>query len=172
MISLIPPFLEGEHYRELSPAEGGNRNRFETILPPSILLAKDPRVRLSFRDAADREWLRIDRRLITVSARYAWNGNSPKRHVPVFGWIGTPDPVRTRLASCFHDALGQFGGVPEMPFDQKEIDQIFLGILLRSRFTLARTWHGAVSDFGGIFTRRGEGLHAVPLSPVDTASKV
>lgn len=171
MIALLPPFLENEHYRELSPAEGEGRYRFRTLLPVTVLLQKDPGVRLSFRDPAGREWLRLDRRLVTIAEGYAWNGNSPKRWYPVIGWVGTPDPVRTRLGSAFHDALCQFSRVPEMPFSQSEIDLVFLHILLRARFTFARSWHGAVKDFGALFAHAEPGIHAVPLGrEVDTGA--
>lgn len=172
MISILPPFLENEHYRELSPVEGQARWRFVTLLPVSILLQKDPGVRLSFRDPAGKEWLRIDRRILTLAEGYAWNGNSPKRWYPVIGWIGTPDPVRTRLASAFHDALCQFARVQGMPFGQPQIDLIFYHILHRSRFLFARSWHGAVKDFGSLFANPRPGMHAVPLADraVDTAA--
>lgn len=164
MITCIPPFLENEHYRELSPEEGQCRYRFQTLLPVTILLQKDPGVRLSFRDTRGHEWLRIDHRLVTLAEKYAWNGNSPKRWYPVIGWVGTPDPGRTRLGSAFHDALCQFSRVREMPFSQAQIDLIFLAILQRSRFIFARSWHGAVKDFGGLFANPQPGLHAVPLA--------
>lgn len=163
MIASIPRFLENEHYRELSPVEGRNVWRFQTLLPVSVLLQEDPRVRLSFRDPAGKEWLRIDHRILTLAEAFSWNGNSPKRWVPVLGWIGTPDPVRTRLGSAFHDALCQFARVREMPFSQEQIDRIFLAILQRSRFTFARSWHGAVRDFGSLFADQQPGHHAVPL---------
>lgn len=111
MMDILTPFS----YRETTPEERMGKWRF--------VLAEDLHVRMpwrftgdiSFRDDAGREWMRITGDIRTIRKGYAWDGCSPKRHLPGVGWIGTPDPESTRLASCVHDAGYQFSGTPDFP---------------------------------------------------------
>jgi hypothetical protein len=144
----IPPFHDGTHYRQLSPAEGVNRWRWE--------LTKELHIRLpyrvpdaSFADAQGREWMQHDMGWRIIRKGYRWNGCSPKRHIPLLGWIGTPDTARNLLASCVHDAAYQFSGTDHWPTTREQEDHLFFDILRASGFRMARAWHGAVRDFGG-----------------------
>jgi hypothetical protein len=146
----LPLFFSGLHYRELSPEEGRRRWRWELLHDLKFKLPAAVRVRdVSFRDAAGHEWMchRAGHRILRRG--YRWNGCSPKRWVPVLGWIGTPDTARNLLASCVHDAGYQFSGVDGWDITREREDMIFLRILQASGFSMARAWHGAVRDFGG-----------------------
>jgi len=158
----LPDFTEGIHYRQL---KGGNY-RFEltkniTLSLPYMTNTK----RLSLRDCERKEWVRIIGNRYTISAGYRWNGSSPKWWVPLIGWVGTPDPVATRLASCFHDTAFQFLRVADYPLGYDEANEIFHDIMLAAGFRFAGMYHGAVKDLGQYFfsdyPERGE--HSVIL---------
>ena len=77
---------------------------------------------------------------ITVLARYAWNGCSPKFCVFDILW-GTPDGVvhartgrpKTYFASMIHDALCQF--LPYgLPYNRPEADFFFFRLMEESEF--------------------------------------
>lgn len=163
MITRVPTFIRGTDFKELAP----NRShyRFQSLRSITVELDKPAVAKpVSFRDGDGKEWLRIEGRKLTVAAGYAWNGCSPKRHVPILGWIGTPDFPATILGSLVHDALYQFRGVERFPFDRATCDFIFLRILQLSGFALANAWYGAVRDFGGIAKwQPTNGEHSVPL---------
>jgi hypothetical protein len=159
----IPPFKLGQHYRELSPKEGSFVWRWELI--------KELHIRLPFRvpdasfaDAQGREWMQHDMGWRIVRAGYRWNGCSPKRHVPIIGWVGTPDTSRNLLASCVHDAAYQFSGTAHWPTDRKREDDLFRDILRASGFFGVGLWHGAVRDFGATSWGKNDGnLTSKPL---------
>lgn len=105
--------------------------------------------RLTFCDAAGREWLRIDGRCMWIARGYAWNGCSP-RPLGKFGiwWLGTPDFRQTIRASLPHDALYQFLDAPDFPFSRSECDRVFLQMM--AGFPLATVYWSAVRVFGGL----------------------
>jgi len=145
---ILPPFRLDREYRQLSPKEGARRWRWE--------LLRDLYTRLpfrvpdtSFRDAQGREWMQHDFGWRIVRKGYRWNGCSPKRHVPLLGWVGTPDTSRNLLASCVHDAAYQFSGTDHWPTTREQEDTLFRDILRSAGFFGTGLWFGAVRDFGG-----------------------
>lgn len=146
------PKLERDfHFRQLSPAEGRRIYRFKTLrhirYPISGLV--DERSVITFHDAAGRQWLQIDRFGALIAEGYAWNGCSPKRWVPVLGWIGTPDFASTIAASLLHDALYQFHATAHFPLYRSECDALFRDIIHRAGDEeIARIYHTAVRRFG------------------------
>ena len=90
---------------------------------------------------------------ITVLARYAWNGCSPKFCIFDILW-GTPDGVvhaltgrpKTYFASMVHDALCQFCKYG-LPYDRRQVDGFFLDLMQESGFKLARVYWLAVRAF-------------------------
>lgn len=155
MMHLPSPF----RYRETTPAERQGKWRY--------ILTEDLRVRMpwrfpqdiSFCDAAGREWMRIEGDIRTIRKGYAWDGCSPKRHLPILGWIGTPDPESTRLASCVHDAGYQFSGTRHFPLSRGMEDWLFLRILRAEKFPHAGTYYTAVRALGWMFW----GRHPEPM---------
>lgn len=152
MISELPQFIQGTHWRELSPAQGRNRWRFITCGPGVRVRLDAPLVEtIEFRDPAGRLWARFDGPNFTIVPGYAWNGNSPKRHVPLLGWIGTPDCKGDKtglggnlLASLVHDCLRQFARTEHMPLSVREIDVAFYDLNVLSGFPLALPYYSAV----------------------------
>lgn len=145
----IPDFIEGVHYRQLK----GGKYRFEllkdiTVKLPSFV-SNDKRI--SFRDCNRREWVRIIGNKYTIRAEYRWNGSSPKWWVPLIGWVGTPDPVKSRLASCWHDTAFQFLRVADYPINYYDANDIFHKIMESSGFCFSNVYHGAVKDLGQYF---------------------
>jgi hypothetical protein len=165
---ILPEFTEGVHYRQLR----GGKYRFELLRDVAVCLPQlaGHAAHLSCRDAMRREWVRIERARYTIRAGYRWNGASPKKWVGIgtFGfWVGTPDPIDSRLGSCWHDTAFQFLRVADFPIVFAAANEIFRDILRASGFRRAETWHGAVQDFGkhfvSEFPERGE--HSVILAP-------
>jgi hypothetical protein len=172
MISTLPSFVEGRHWRELSPEEGQRRYRFE---------ARDMQIEVehpnldkivSFRDRHGREWARFSGPIFSLSPTYQWNGNSPKRWVPFFGWVGTPD-CRGDItglggniqASGYHDAMRQFAHTEHFPLSVLEIDQCFYDINRLSGFAGALPYFSAVRAGwkSGIWKHAPNGEHSVIL---------
>jgi hypothetical protein len=166
MIARLPPFERGTHYRELSPKEGGNRWRFVTLRDVSFDLEFHHRGSFLFLDAAGRPFARIDGRRWTILRGYAWNGASPKRHVPLLGWIGTPDPIQTHAATCLHDSLGQASTAAHFPLSPYQVDAAFFDVMRLAGFPLAGTYHGAVRCFGPAYAaaNRGPAARSYPVS--------
>jgi hypothetical protein len=129
------PHLLGEHrYTE------GPKYRFVTTAPVEIVL-NQPLGFHSFADSEGNVWLTIIGNRLIVSARYATDGCSPKTRV--FGlWIGTPDFLWTRLASCIHDACYQFLHIPCFPLTRIECDQLFYELMLHDikRLKVRNAW--------------------------------
>lgn len=145
----LPEFVEGIHYKKLK----GGKYRFQLLADVSLKLpqlAGGTRV-ISFRDHKGTEWMRIDKDVVTVRKKYCWNGCSPCRWVPFVGWVGTPTPYPTILASLVHDSLWQFLHCQYFPLTQRQCDQVFLDIMKANNFRWANAYHGAVLDFGRFF---------------------
>lgn len=162
----LPEFTEGEHYRQLR----GGQYRFEllqdiTIEIPQLKKRRHDRI-IHFCDHLRRVWVKITGSLYTICKGYRWNGCSPKRWLPIIGWVGTIDFIGTRLASCFHDTGFQFLRVADYPLSFEEVNELFRDIMAALNFRLANAYHGAVRDFGkhfsGEYPERGE--HSVILS--------
>jgi hypothetical protein len=161
MIAGIPAFRLGEHFRELSPEEGKRRWRWKTTAPVTIKLAFDLGEEIAFIDGRGIERGRLLGNRLKIHAGYAWNGCSPKRWVPVLGWIGTPDTADNLLGSFVHDFLCQFVETPHFPFSRDQVDDAFGAILRRSGFKWAGLYAGAVKDFGPLFKAAGDGSRSV-----------
>ena len=136
-MSRITTCERGIHFRELSPKEGKCRYRFQTIQHVRFRMEGlvDEREVISFRDATGDQWMQIDRFGILISEGYAWNGSSPKRWVPILGWVGTPDFECTIPASLVHDALYQFHACQHMPMHRSEVDALFYDVMIALRIT-------------------------------------
>ena len=156
---MISPAINPFRYRETTAAERHGKWRF--VLTEDLLVRMPWRVPgvISFRDADGREWVRMDGSIRTIRAGYAWDGCSPKRHLPGIGWVGTPDPESTRLASCVHDAGYQFSGTRHFPLCRDMEDWLFLRILRAENFRYAGTYYTAVRALGWQFW----GRHARPM---------
>jgi len=151
MISELPSFVEGTHWRELSPLQGRDRWRFTTLGPGVRVRLDLPLTEIiELYDHDGRLWARFDGPNFTVLPKYWWNGNSPKRHVPVFGWIGTPDCKGDKtgiggnlLSSLIHDAMRQFCKTRHFP-KSVDPDLCFYDIMKLSKFPLALPYFAAV----------------------------
>ena len=87
-------------------------------------------------------WLEIfENGIIIVSKGYAWDGAT-----------AAPDFKGTYFATLLHDALYQFLDKGN-PLTRKEIDDIFLKIMQRDGFKLAKVYYRAVRLLGGIFVK-------------------
>lgn len=78
--------------------------------------------------------------LLTVFKGYAWDGAT-----------SAPDYPEIYYATLVHDALYQF--LPKTPMSRKQIDDIFLKMMLENNFKYARIYYRAVRWFGGIFVK-------------------
>lgn len=147
----LPVFDEQRHFRRLTPAEGKRVYRFITtrhIRFPIPGIVPD-RQAITFHDATGRQWLQLDRFGALVSEGYAWNGCTPKRWVPLLGWIGTPDYPATIPASLIHDAFYQFHATAHFPLHRSDCDAIFRDLTaLGGEPDIARIYHAAVRRFG------------------------
>jgi hypothetical protein len=152
-ITYLPPFVEGMQYRQQHPTqEAGRRWRFvflkDVLLTPDGISERLGCTRATFYDAKGQQWMKIDKYGILIRAGYAWNGCSPKRWVPIFGWVGTPDFPSTILASGFHDSLYQFAMTKHFPFTRAEVDALFYHTIhMSGGRCIAGTYHGAVQKF-------------------------
>ena len=64
-----------------------------------------------FYDAQGHHWVSTNMHHFTIKKGYAWDGSSPKLRLGR-KWLGTPDFQSTLIASCWHDASGQFRHLP------------------------------------------------------------
>lgn len=171
-----PVFDCGFEFRELHPTREGSRRWRYVVLRPVTLMVdglmdrlagfRDDRalsdMAVSFRDRDGLEWMRMDRWGITITAGYCWNGCSPKRWLPLLGWVGTPDFPATRCASLFHDALYQFHACQHMPLHRSEADAIFRRLIeLRDDVDLARLYWSAVRRMSRWSGASRNGEHSV-----------
>ncbi|HTS88761.1 MAG TPA: DUF1353 domain-containing protein [Gemmatimonadales bacterium] len=113
---------------------------------------------LSFRDRTGTVRLVVHRSgVLTVPARYAWDGCSPK----VCLWdvlIGTPDGVidsrtkrpKTYYASLVHDALYQFL-LDGLPFTRAQADRCFLRLMEETGFGPRYVYWIVVRVLGWLF---------------------
>jgi hypothetical protein len=155
-------FVEGVHYRQLG-REGG-RYRFELLETVRVKLKwRVPAIKFLHRGV---EWLRFENSHAIIPAGYRWNGCSPKRWVPVFGWVGTPDPPNSRLGSLVHDALYQFSPTKHFPLRRDQADEVFFDLMESSGFRWAGLYHGAVQDCGGAFWQKRDPELESELLPV------
>lgn len=174
MITQLPAWVEGIDWRELPPREGRRRWRFQLLRDLVIQLDRPRFFRtVTFHAPGGQWWARFDGSRFTIRAFYAWNGNSPKRHVPVLGWIGTPDCRGdvtglggNILGSVVHDCMRQFLATRHFPLNIEEVDTCFYDINKLSGFPLALPYYSAVvaarkvwpQGRGGEFSR----LHEAP----------
>lgn len=164
MIAPAAAFSPGIEYQELR----GGRYRFVTNLNVSIRLRLPLQALILFRDKRGCERARFVGDKFRIAAGYAWNGCSPKRWIAGLGWVGTPDPEATRLASLVHDAFYQFLRTPHFPLSREQCDTVFLELLRLHRFPLASLYHRAVRGFGGIaasIAPNGETSHLISPLP-------
>lgn len=134
----------------MAPRETNGRYRFITTRHirfqiPGII----PRGKITFHDATRIQWLQIDPFGILLSEGYAWNGCTPKRWLPLIGWIGTPDFSATIIASALHDPLYQFHATRHFPLHRSDCDLLFKqAIQLGGEHELAAIYHAGVQKFG------------------------
>ena len=151
MIITLPSFNKDINFREMSPKEGKDHYRF--ITKHNLRIAWSGYVpygtRLSFFDKKGTEWLYMDHSCFIIKKGYAWDGCTPKRYLPILGWIGVPDFKKTLLASVIHDVLCQFQDTEHFPLSRFEIDNIFKIILERQKFLLSFLYYVGVR-FGSI----------------------
>lgn len=146
---MYPEFHQDIEYTELR----GGVYRFKLLQPISVRIdqLKNYKHFISFRDGKNVEWAHIYRDLLSISKDYAWNGASPKWWVPLLGWVGTPDPEATRMATLVHDVLYQFINTEHFPLNVEESNMIFYQIMRAHDFRFSNTYFGAVQDFGKRF---------------------
>lgn len=149
-LRLPASFESGREFFRTDPwKEGKRRYRFMTLEWIHFSIPLKVRGRISFRDKHHREWVAMDRRGFSIAPRYAWNGCSPKRYLPILGWVGTPDFEATIPGSLAHDALYQFSHCDDFPLHRRDCDAIFRRIIeLGGAPRLARLYAGAVCRFG------------------------
>lgn len=172
MISELPFFIEGQNWRELSSAQGRNRWRFTTKgMGVTVRLDLDLSEVIEFRDQNGKLWARFDGPNFTVLPGYWWNGNSPKRHVPIFGWIGTPDCRGDKtgiggniLASVIHDAMRQFCKTEHFPLSLLEVDGCFYELNRLSGFPLALPFYTAVRAASKVWPSGADG-YSILIEP-------
>ena len=94
---------------------------------------------------------------ITVSAEYAWDGNSKKLNVFDLFVLGTPDGIvdvrtmkpKTWYASLVHDALYQYYGYHGIA--RKDMDAIYRALAREANFAPAELYWLIVRICGGLF---------------------
>lgn len=145
-------FKRGREYRELSPVEGRFIYRYKTVtdcfIPVPINI--DPSFSISFFDLSGREWMWMNSSGVLVKRGYAWNGCSPKRWIPILGWVGTIDFKGSIMASMAHDSLCQFYSCGHFPLSKMAVDNIFYDLMIRGGMSrgMAGLYHEAVRRFG------------------------
>lgn len=157
----LPPFVLGTHCVELRGGEFRFESSDDVRLVIPALTDAGHAARISFRDYRNREWVRIEGDVMIIRKGYRWNGASPKRWV-LFRWVGTPDFPGTLLATLVHDVCFQFFRTYYWPEALGFVasNTLFQQIMKAAGFRWFNTYHGAVRDFGKLFTdeypRRGE----------------
>ena len=151
----LPLFSRNIEFRELTPKEGKYLYRYITLKDIRVvwtgLVEKGVQVVCS--DVQGRIWLTIDSEGFTISKDYAWNGCSPKKYIPLFGWVGTIDFPKTILGSLCHDALVQFTKVRNFPLKRTQCDNVLRDILSLEGFEGSEIYYygasiGTILDFG------------------------
>ena len=160
----IPTLEKDTHFSELSPKDGKYKYRY--TLQKSLIVFWEGyvphRTRLSFQDEKNREWLYMDQNHFIIPKRYSWDGCTPKRHIPIFGWVGTPDFEETILASVIHDAFCQFQHTEHFPFSRKIIDNIFKFLMEEEYFVFADIYYSGVR-FGSRFSKNNNKQKSIIL---------
>lgn len=166
---IVPAFDSNRHYIELR----GGSSRFELNGDVALTVPYLERIKhrghISFRDAKKHEWANIADATLVVRGPYRWNGASPKWWLPLVGWVGTPDPPATRLATLVHDVCFQFLRTADWPIPYEECNALFHQIMVAHNFKRANTYHGAVKDFGKLFCGDypAKGEHSIILKTDD-----
>jgi hypothetical protein len=103
---------------------------------------------LNIRDI-DREWMKIKNGILTIPKGYSWDGCTPK--IKVNGHIiGIPDfGTKTEFASLVHDVFYQYAS--ENLLTRKQVDQLFLSLMLLSGFRGAYLYYFAVRSVAWMF---------------------
>jgi hypothetical protein len=97
---------------------------------------------------------RLEDDILTIYTGYASDGASPGFIIPFFGWrFGPPSPKSSAPGFFLHDFLYQFGGLPCCPWTYEQADDAFEALLIAHGFSLPRSYHSAVTIFGGIARR-------------------
>ena len=94
---------------------------------------------------------------MTVSAGYAWDGNSKKLNILDLVIVGVPDGIidvrtmrpKTWYASLVHDALYQYYGYHGIA--RRDMDAVYRLLATEARFLLTPLYWLAVRAFGGLF---------------------
>jgi hypothetical protein len=170
MTITAPPLSEGTDFRRMAVSESGGVYRFK-LLKCAIFTFRDAVLpvpqRLSFRCNGS-EWMRIEPHRMILSRGYAWNGSSPKKGIRVFNkdvWIGTPDfDPGTLAASLAHDALFQFSGLYQMPFDLETANDFYEQICRANRFALTGIYREALDEFS--YTHWGKSQPATTCNEI------
>lgn len=174
MIARPLAFRRDHHWRELSPEEGQRRWRFETLCEIPYRLDHDLKAHVELCDDKGRVWVVIDGRWWLIQPHYATNGCSPKRHVPLLGWIGTPDVVGGTNGDCgnligslWHDTACQMEKTDFIMehFTGKEIDHGFHQLLKQTYFKLADQYHSVVAAARPVWPRGGNGAFSRIIDP-------
>lgn len=110
-----------------------------------------------FQDEFGNVWLEFRGTIVTIKARYAWDGASC-----------APDFEAVLAASGVHDALCQFRDVPCFPLSKGDIDGAFRSLIPR-KFLPRWIYWGAVRLFGGVYhainPTSGSGSCGLPHGP-------
>ena len=173
MTNTNKPLVLGIDYRELSPEEGKFRWRFVTLRDVEVRMPWRKVPAMSFEDRSGVERMCFETGGWRIMrAGYAWNGCSPKRYVRGVGWVGTPDTLRNRRGSLFHDGGYQASGDTLYPLTREQEDYLFLLNLREDRFLMSYAWYGAVRDFGASsWGNRDDSLVAIPVFKGKTITK-
>ncbi len=155
MLMIPPPYKRNVHFREQSPREGKRLWRYVTIATNRIKTGFDTPDAI-FRTMDGVERARVVDGCFTLWEGYAYNGCSPKRHLPIVGWVGTPDFDSNLQASLWHDLFYQLSGTVHFTATRQEVDLLFRDVMRANRFPLAGAYYGAVRDFGGCFWGAGK----------------
>ena len=143
-------FTRDYNFKELSPKDGEFKYRYETLRPLIIPFTKKNNkyishgTKICFYDKNGREWLYMDHSHFIIHNHYAWDACTPKKHIPIFGWVGTPDFEQTLLASLIHDVFCQFQDTEHFPFSRYVIDNIFRFVLEYENFEFVDFYYAGV----------------------------
>ena len=150
----LPLFLKDLHYDELRGDDPRSKGEYRFQLFGDVVIkikglgSKPP---ASFRDRDGLEWACVSGSCLIIRKGYAWNGATPKKWL-LGRWWGTPDFRKTHLATLVHDVCFQFLRTAHFPLDVRQCNSVFLSIMVAQKFRLANVYHGAVTDFGKLFT--------------------
>ena len=98
------------------------------------------------------DWVVIRDGEMTISARYAWDGCTPRYHIAGLVSLGVPNGVLrlgkpwTYFGSLIHDVLCQFRRL--IKISKQAVVQIFSDVLERDKFPLRPLYVFMVDRFG------------------------